>query len=62
VAGFGNLNPSSGIATAYESLGKILRTANNSVSVAYMNHDVSDTIFAKAAGYYLSEFGINLVR
>lgn len=62
VDGFGILNPSSGIATAYASLAKVLRTAGYPVTVAYTNALVADPVFAEAARFYRADSGVLLVR
>jgi len=62
VTGFGKLNPSSGIASAYESLGQLLRGANYSVTVAFINHNVPPSEYLEAKYEYWTKFGINLDR
>ena len=60
VNGFGALNPSSGIATAYASLAELLTTANYSVTVLY-------AVYPRPAGFDVAvasyaSLGITLTR
>lgn len=62
VSGFGKLNPSSGIATAYEALAQLLAADGYNVTVAYMNREVTAERFAAVQSKYRVQLNIDLVR
>lgn len=61
VNGFGTLNPSSGIATAFEGLALALAAGGHNVTVAYMGRGPSEPALASAAAAYARQ-GVALVR
>lgn len=61
VNGFGTLNPSSGIAAAYEGLALELARDAWQVRVAYMNQHVNESLFFEAAAMY-AKAGVELLR
>jgi hypothetical protein len=58
VAGFGKLNPSSGIATAFETLAELLVSKNLEVTVVY----AGGTPISPEVSSYYSGLGITLVE
>ena len=59
VNGFGSLNPSSGIATAYAALAELLTTSNYSVTVLYAVYPLPAGFNDAVASY--ASLGITLI-